>query len=260
MKAIVFDKSGTFVDTMRVAYDLSTGEIQAGISSACIVDNMEKGALLILERSVSKEILDEQPDISFDTFCHRRSLSLKNVYSTSAEHIDTDEALSTCKDVPLWLFQQTLLKLMGLMGAVRTNLGVVYDAQSLRPSHVLCTGGCIYPGVKELFSYLKERDWHIYIATGDTLEGMREISTTLDIPCKNIFCFQTEPKKAESIMMLKERYDTVVMVGNDSNDLLAFKAADTSVLVIQDGLEKKQELYDVAHHVVKSITDIRRLF
>ena len=260
MKAIVFDKSGTFVDTMRVAYDLSSGEIQAGISSACIVDNMEKGALLILERSVSKDILDEQPDRSFETFCRRRSLHLKNVYSSSAAHIDTEEALSMCKDVPMGLFQLTLKELIRIVGAVRTNLGIVYDAQSRRPSHVLCTGGCIYPGVKELFSYLKERDWHIYVATGDTLEGMREISTTLDIPCKNIFCFQTEPKKAESILLLKERYDTVVMVGNDSNDLSAFKAADTSVLVIQDGLEKKQELYDVAHHVVDSIIDIRRIF
>ena len=260
MKAIVFDKSGTFVDTMRVAYDLSTGDIQAGISSACIVDNMDKGALLILERSVSKEILSERPDLTFDAFCRARSLSLKNVYSPSSEHIDTDEALSRCSDVPMALFQETLKELMRIVGEVRTNLGIVYDAGALRPSHVLCTGGCIYPGVKELFSYLKERDWHIYVATGDTIEGMREISTTLELPCKNNFRFPTEPKKAESILMLKQRYDTVVMVGNDSNDLSAFKVADLSVLVIQDGHEKKRELYDVAHHVVDSITDIRRIF
>jgi Cu+-exporting ATPase len=260
MKAIVFDKSGTFVDTMRVAYDLSNGDIQAGISSACIVDNMEKGALLILERSVSKDILSERPELPFDDFCRYRSLNLKNVYSSTDEHIDTVAALSSCHAIPMALFQRTLQELMAIVGPVRTNLGIVYDARAERPTHVLCTGGCIYPGVKELFLYLKERDWHIYVATGDTLEGMREISTTLDIPCANIFCFQTEPKKAESILLLKERYDTVVMVGNDSNDLSAFKVADTSVLVLQDGLEKKQELYEVAHHVVDSITDIRRLF
>lgn len=260
MKAIVFDKSGTFVDTMRVAYDLSTGELQSGVSSACIVDNMEQGALLILERSVSKDILSERSGMAFDEFCRQRNLSLKNVYSTAVGHIDTDKALSQCADIPMELFQIALQELVRLVGDVRTNLGIVYDAEKGRPSHVLCTGGCIYPGVEELFSYLKERDWHIYVATGDTLEGMREISVKLDIPCKNIFCFQTEPKKAESIRMLKEEYDTVVMVGNDSNDLSAFRAADASILVLQDGLEKKRELFDVAHHVVDSITDIRRIF
>ncbi|MCC7568256.1 MAG: HAD family hydrolase [Candidatus Methanofastidiosa archaeon] len=260
MKAIVFDKSGTFVDTMRVAYDLSSGEVFAGVSSACIVDNMEKGALLILEKSVSADILAEDPLTPFDDFCRARSLHLKDVYANTDEPVDADGALETCHHVTMSLFQHVLGRLRDMVGEVRTNIGVVYDVGNRCPTHVLCTGGCVYPGVKELFSYLRERGWHIYIATGDTLEGMREISVTLDIPCRNIFCFQTEPKKAESIRMLKNSYDTVVMVGNDSNDLAAFRVADRSVLVLQDGLEKKRELYEVAHHVVASITDIRCLF
>jgi len=145
------------------------------------------------------------------------------------------------------------------IGGERMNCGVIYDVANERPSGVLSTGGRLLEGVMELFDHLRDEGWDIYIATGDTLEGMRELSGKLGLPCKRIFCFQDETKKAESVRKLKETYETVVMVGNDSNDLMAFKEADISILVLQDGLEKRKELFDVATHVVDKVGDIRNI-
>ena len=40
---------------------------------------------------------------------------------------------------------------------------------------------------------------------------------------------------------------------------MAFKEADISILVLQDGHDKKKELYEAVTHVVDHITEIRDL-
>jgi len=260
MKAIVFDKSGTIVDTCRVALDLSSDELKVGVSSTSIVDNMENGALLILEKSRSDLILSSLDSQDFSSFCKQCGLSLKCVYSSrSDQEVCVDVALDRCVMLPMVKFKQTLNALFDEVGEERTNCGIIYDIANERPHGVISTGGCLFEGVKELFDYLKDEGWDIYIATGDTLSGMRELSEKLDLPCCRIFCFQDEPRKAKSIRTLKEAYDTVVMVGNDSNDLMAFMEADMSILVLQDGLEKRADLFDAVDHVVEKIGDIRHI-
>ncbi|HPR41773.1 MAG TPA: HAD family hydrolase [Candidatus Methanofastidiosa archaeon] len=260
MKAIIFDKSGTIFDTCRVALDLSRDEMSVGVSSTRIVDSMNRGALLILEKSKSDLIFSSLDEQDFSSFCRQSGLSLKCVYSSNCDRdIRVDVALDRCSMIPMSKFKQTLNALFDEIGGERMNCGVIYDVANERPSGVLSTGGRLLEGVMELFDHLRDEGWDIYIATGDTLEGMRELSGKLGLPCKRIFCFQDETKKAESVRKLKETYETVVMVGNDSNDLMAFKEADISILVLQDGLEKRKELFDVATHVVDKVGDIRNI-
>jgi len=258
MKAIVFDKSGTIVDTCRVALDLSSDEIKVGVSSTRIVDDMKHGALLILDKSKSDLILSSTDTQDFSSFCKDCGLSLKCVYSSKCDQdVCIDVALDRCSIIPMSKFKQTINALFNEIGEERTNCGIIYDFENDRPHGVLTTGGRLYDGVRELFEHLKDEGWDIYIATGDTLSGMRELSQKLDLPCCRIFCFQDEPRKAESIKELKKAYETVVMVGNDSNDMMAFREADVSILVLQDGHEKRKELFEVADHVVERIGDIK---
>lgn len=256
MKAIVFDKSGTIVDTCRVALDLHSDEVIVGVSSMGIVDKMEKGALLILERSQSESILSCLDDYTFHNFCKDTGLGLKCVYSNSDEGMSIDLAVARCKDVPMSKFKIALNTLFDEIGNVRTNIGFIYDIAKDRPHHVLSTGGCFFPKVEEVFEHLRREGWDIFIATGDTLDGMRELSRELNVPCKRIFYLQDETKKAESIRKLRSTYDKVVMVGNDTNDMMAFKEADISILVLQDGHEKKKELLRSATFTVPKIEDI----
>ncbi|MBN1786263.1 MAG: HAD family hydrolase [Candidatus Methanofastidiosa archaeon] len=259
MKAIVFDKSGTIVDTCRVALDLNNDEISFGVSSTRIVDKMQRGALLILEKSRLDAILSSSDEQDFQSFCKCSGIGLKCVYSNACEDVCVDVAIDRCSIVTMSKFKQTINALIERIGKVSTNNGIIYDIENERPYLVLSTGGCLFPGVVELFDHLKREGWDIYIATGDTFDGMREITRELDIPCKRVFCFQNESKKADSIRTLKESYEKVVMVGNDSNDLMAFKEADISILVLQDGHDKKRELYEAVTHVVDDITEIRGL-
>ncbi len=257
MKAIVFDKSGTIVDTFRVAYDLKSSDILEGISSTSIVDNMEMGALLILEKSVKEDILPAKDDMDFATFCNENNLCLKCIYSNNFEVLSVDDALVRCNTVPMAAFKKTLKRIFERFGNdIYTNNGIIYDIKEEKPTYVLSTGGHLMPGVERLFTYLCDKGWDIFLATGDTGAGMRKIASSLNVPCRNVFYFQTESKKASSIKQLKEKYDTVVMVGNDSNDLAAFKEADSSILVLQDGLEKNPALFKEASFVVDAITDI----
>jgi len=256
MKAIVFDKSGTIVDTCRVALDLHSDELSVGVSSMGIVDKMEKGALLILERSQSDSILACVDGYTFHNFCEDTGLGLKCVYSNTEEVVSVDLAVARCRDVPMSKFKLALNTLYDEVGNVRTNIGFIYDIAKDRPHHVLSTGGCFFPKVEEVFDHLRVEGWDIFIATGDTLDGMRELSKELSVPCNRIFYLQDEAKKAESIRKLKKIYDIVVMVGNDTNDMLAFNEADISILVLQDGHEKKEELLGSATHTVSKIEDI----
>jgi Cu+-exporting ATPase len=86
---------------------------------------------------------------------------------------------------------------------------------------------------------------------------MREFTHRLGVSADNVFCFQTEEKKAQAVRTLKKRYDRVVMVGNDSNDRAAFREADASVLVLQDGHDKHPEIYLEATHVIENVTDLK---
>ncbi|MHC1604732.1 MAG: HAD family hydrolase [Candidatus Methanofastidiosia archaeon] len=259
MKAIVFDKSGTIVDTTRVVLDLKNGKVIAGVSSTRIVDEMEKGALIILERSGKDYIFSSDDKEDFATFYRKHNLVARCIYANTEDVFSLEEAICTCKNIKMSMFKKTIDTLFDKVGVVRTNNGVIYDLCNRQPAYVLTAGGRIVPGVKKIFDKARERGWDIYVATGDTLEGMREIASCLDIPCCRIFCFQTEGKKAESIKKLKESYEKVVMVGNDSNDMAAFKEADKSVLVLQDGLEKNPDLFRESDYVIADITEIEKI-
>lgn len=259
MKAIVFDKSGTIVDTRRMALDVLSGALDRNVSSTRIVDSMDKGALLILERGVADEIMSANDEAAFADFCRGVDVSFKCIYENTCDKPCLERAMESCNSIPLSFFKKTISAVYDTVGRVRTNNGVVYDIANMRPTHVLSTGGRIIPGVPELFDSLRASGWDIFVATGDTLEGMLGVGRDLGLEEDCLFCFQNAPKKAHSIRRLRSDYDSVVMVGNDSNDMDAFKESDKSILVTQDGLEKKAELFDVADCVLPSITDILRV-
>jgi hypothetical protein len=151
MKAIVFDKSGTFVDTMRVAYDLSSGGCAPASLPHASSTTWKMVALLILEKSVSADILAEDPLTSFDDFCRARSLHLKDVYANTDEPVDADDALETCHHVAMSLFQHVLGRLRDMVGEVRTNIGVVYDVGGRRPTHCCAPAGASTQGSRSSF-------------------------------------------------------------------------------------------------------------
>jgi Cu+-exporting ATPase len=58
------------------------------------------------------------------------------------------------------------------------------------------------------------------------------------------------------VKRLKEEYDKVVMVGDGINDILAFRAADLSVLSIQQGGTCPALLSDEADIVIRDIHEV----
>ncbi|RZN50468.1 HAD family hydrolase [archaeon] len=257
MNAIVFDKSGTVVDTLRVACDVATHEMMVNVSSTALVDRMVHGALLILENSEGERLLASDDEMNFLEFCKRHALWLRCVYTNNPAPFSLSDALSHCDTITLKCFRRTLKTIEDEIGGVYTNNGVIYDVAHKAPRYVLSTGGRLFPGVTDLFSYLSKSGWDIFFATGDSYEGMREFTHRLGVPSENVFCFQTEEKKAHAVRTLKQHYDRVVMVGNDSNDRAAFREADASVLVLQDGHEKHPEIYLEATHIIENVIDLK---
>jgi Cu+-exporting ATPase len=58
------------------------------------------------------------------------------------------------------------------------------------------------------------------------------------------------------VKRLKEEYDKVIMVGDGINDILAFRAADLSVLSIQQTGTCPAILFDEADIVIKDIHEV----
>jgi soluble P-type ATPase len=195
--------------------------------------------------------------MNFLEFCRKHGLWLRCVYANDPTPFSLDDALSHCDMITLTCFKRTLRTLEDEIGCVYSNNGVIYDVVHKAPRYVLSTGGKLFPGVAGLFSYLSSQGWDIFFATGDSYEGMREFTHRLGVSADNVFCFQTEEKKAQAVRTLKKRYDRVVMVGNDSNDRAAFREADASVLVLQDGHDKHPEIYLEATHVIENVTDLK---
>jgi Soluble P-type ATPase len=74
-----------------------------------------------------------------------------------------------------------------------------------------------------------------------------------------IFPLATPKIKEDIINELKEHYESVTMVGDGINDLLAFKASDLSILSTQQKQKIPEILVESVDYVVDDLLDILKI-
>jgi Cu+-exporting ATPase len=103
---------------------------------------------------------------------------------------------------------------------------------------------------------LTERGIGVYIASGDSIRNLKPLAKNVCVPLECVYEISTPRKKEEIVKRLKEEYDKVIMVGDGINDILAFRAADLSVLSIQQTGKCPSLLFEEADIVIRDIHEI----
>ncbi|MDD4132678.1 MAG: HAD-IC family P-type ATPase, partial [Methanocorpusculum sp.] len=116
--------------------------------------------------------------------------------------------------------------------------------------------GYPFPGVKEMISTLHQKGIAVYIASGDRTAKLELVADKIGIPRDRVHGVATPITKAQIVTNLKGEYDIVVMVGDGINDLSAMRAADVSILTVQQKGERPSVLTNAAGYIIHDIRDV----
>jgi Cu+-exporting ATPase len=259
IKAIVFDSAGTLVNVFRVIKDLDTEEYIYDKPSTYLVSEKNSRVLVAINEDL-KTVLSEEDNelISSSNFDFEISCSVPSI-----DKKDVFESIKKDKRAKIFEIKDVIEKNLSTKKSKKSyyvNFGFIVDV-SLRErtiTHVLSTSGDHFNNVPTLLEKLK-KDFDIYIATGDTKKSAKKLAETLGIDEEMIFPLATPKIKEDVINELKEHYESVTMVGDGINDLLAFKASDLSILSTQQKQKIPEILVESVDYVVDNLLDILKI-
>ena len=255
--AVVFDSAGTLLRMYRVAKNIRTGAILDEVVSTELVGRKPHCALLVMQVD-SNKLIKCPPDmlisdlikkymIGIEVGCSR--IQVDNKMALAVVEGDTRAAMSDIQDVMAAVKQRC--KNIFYMG-----VGLIIDMEEKSIPYVVCTGGKIYSNTCSVIQTLTEKGISVYIASGDSMRNLQPLASNVCVPLECVYEISTPKKKEEIVKRLKQQYDKVVMVGDGINDILAFRAADISVLSIQQTGKCPPMLCDEADIVIKDIKEI----
>jgi len=255
--AVVFDSAGTLLRMYRVAKNIETGAILNDIVSTELVGKKPDCALLVMQID-SNKLVKCPPDMLISDFIGKYNVGID--VGCSKSYVDNITALSVVKIDK----HATMADLQEVMATVKqrcknifyVGVGLIIDVGTKNIPYVVCTGGKIYSNSCSVMQTLTERGISVYIASGDSMRNLQPLAKNVCVPIECVYEISTPKKKEEIVKRLKEEYDKVIMVGDGINDILAFRAADLSVLSIQQGGTCPALLSDEADIVINNIHEV----
>jgi soluble P-type ATPase len=257
MKAVVFDNSGTLIKRYRALKNLKNGIICDYINSMDVVDYAESRALVVLQTDPAKCLINARSDQTLYQFITRNKVDFDVSYSAAdLSKEDVLEALkhdhSTIKDI-----QDTIHTVVEKKYNVQicSGSGFIINMDTQEVEFTITAGGKVFANVSKVVEELKKRNIDIFIASGDRKGSLQELARFISIPPENVFSTASTKRKQEIVKELKDKYK-VMMVGNGSNDILAFKEADIGVLTLEQEEDVPEKVFDAADEIVYNIKEI----
>ncbi len=255
--AVVFDSAGTLLRMYRVAKNINTGAILNEVVSTDLVGKKPHCALLVMQID-SNRLTKCPPDMLISDFIDKYNIGID--VGCSRAQVDNETALSVVKHD----MRATMSDLQDVMAAVKQKCknifymgaGLIIDVEEKSIPYVVCTGGKIYSNSCNVIQALTEKGISVYIASGDSMRNLQPLAKNVCVPLECVYEISTPKKKEEIVKRLKDQYDKVVMVGDGINDILAFRAADLSVLSIQQTGKCPPLLCEEADIVINDIKEI----
>ena len=260
MKAVVFDNSGTLIKRYRAIKDIKTGIICDDVNSIDIVDNDKNRALVVLQTDPSNCIKKARPDQNIIHFLKKNGIEFDISYSDM--DIEKSELLEAIKDDKSCMsdLQDTYNAVVGKHYNVHicSGSGFIVNMGEGKIEFTITAGGKIFDEVPYVVNELKKRGIRIFIASGDRKTSLVQLAEFINIPKENVFDTASSRKKKDIVMELKKNYK-VMMVGNSSNDVLAFEEADVGVLTMQQGEIPPEKVNGKADYVIENIKDVLKI-
>lgn len=256
-KAVVFDNSGTLIKRYRALKNIKKGNICDYMNSMDIVDYSGNRALIVLQTDPSECLINARSNQTIYQFITRNNVKFDVSYSNGdVSNEDVLNALkkddSTIKDIQDSIFA-VIEKKYNVQ--ICSGSGFIMDLETGKIEFTITAGGKLFPEVMDVVNELKKRNIDIFIASGDRKGSLEELARFISIPQSNVFGTASTKRKQAIVKELKEHYK-VMMVGNGSNDILAFKEADIGVLTLQQEEELPEKVFSAADIVVHNIEEI----
>ena len=254
--AVIFDSAGTLLHMYRVAKDIDTGHMLDEIESTALVAKKPHQALVVLHAD-PESILKQEPDISLIKFINDNDIAIDISCSSSPFTIDMALDVIRKDKVSIGDLHAVLKCVTGQCPDIfYLAVGVIVDSQNGTIPYVLSTGGRIFKNTPHTVKTLGERGIDTYIASGDSMRNLRQLAKCVQIPLERVFDIATTHDKERIVIEMKKKYDTVVMVGDGINDILALRAADVGVMTTQQGDVRPSKLKNAADIVIKDISEV----
>lgn len=245
-KAVVLDKSGTIIDPCRVVYNIQERNWLFHISTLKYV--VEKGGVLVNLRGRIQDIIAGNVDkAKLKVSC----CALKNYPPTDKSKLLDPVVLEGIRET----YEKALAHCSSELGAC---VAVVFNREG-EITDVVGLGGKLYPDVKDSVRTMQERGVDVYLATGNCKEMTVKCADLLDIPRRAAIFDASPEEKRGLVRRLRGFYGSVVMVGNDINDLIAMREADISVLVRRRGEFQRASLCSEVDYFVDSLAEVVRI-
>lgn len=257
--AVVFDSAGTLLHTLRVAKNIQENRIIEGVETTTLTCS-EKGRSLILLYVKSREIIKNEPQMLLSYYLKNNDINFGIACSST---VTTTEEISEllygdenarCEDLQTCIRQ--VWNCCKKMPVVALNSGVIVNKNINGIEFVITSGGRPFSNARETIRKLHENKIATYVASGDRTDKLIKMADYLGIPHGNVYGISTPRIKAQIVSGLKEKYDTVIMVGDGINDLAAMREADIAILTEQQYHEKPKILEDEADFIIKDVAEV----
>lgn len=245
-KAVVLDKSGTIIDPCRVVYNLENEKWLYHINTLKYV--VEKRGVLVNLRGRIQDILaGKLAKVRLKVSC----CVLKSYPPLDKTRLLDPMVLQGIHET----YQKALIHCSSELGAC---VAIVLNSEG-EITDVVGLGGKLYPDVKDAVRSMQDKGIDVFLATGNCREMTLKCADLLKIS-RHAAIFDASPQeKKELVTRLRGFYGSVVMVGNDINDLIAMREADVSVLVRRkEEYQNKGLCYEV-DYFVDSLTEVARI-
>jgi len=216
--AVILDKSGTIIRAHRILCNVSNGS--CALCDSTLRFAAESGETLVNVRGSIGNILKG----------NLRRVSLKVSCSPKGWRGNISKKLL---DQPGVI--ESLNKAVGRVvedcgRGLGVCAGLLVDPEQ-RVTHAVALGGEIYGDVLEAVTALRAGGDDVFLATGNCRDFSIRCARSLGIP-EDFVLYDADPgDKRELVVRLKSYYGSVIMVGNDLNDLVAMGEADLGILV-----------------------------
>ncbi len=259
-KAVVFDNSGTLIERYRAIKDIDNNKIITHINSFDIIDNLEAGALVVLQfNSACLKNLNSkmkiydlliEKNIKFDISYSNCNLTDNKILNILKNDSSTIKDISDC-------FNKLKEKIPN--ADLCNGSALILDVANKKVAYTITTAGTLFQDSISTVEKLKDKNIDVFIASGDRAGAIKKLTKILNINESHGFSTVDTQGKANVVNNLKEKGYKVMMVGDATNDVLAFDSADISVLTIEQTgkvLENMEGKYD---YCINSISEVLNL-
>ncbi|ABN06730.1 Haloacid dehalogenase domain protein hydrolase [Methanocorpusculum labreanum Z] len=258
---IVFDSAGTLLKTNRAVKNIKSETLLNDSPETTMLTFEDPDRILVLLNVSSSGMMKIPPEKNLSTYLKEADVVFG--ISCGRKIIDA-ECVGTI------LFSDPVCRVADLQDVIKAcwhivskeaesfamNTGVIVNLRTNEIEFTLAAAGYPFPGVREMISMLHQKGVAVYIASGDRTSKLELIADKIGIPRERVYGVATPVTKARIVTSLKNDYDIVVMVGDGINDLSAMRAADVSILTLQQKGERPEALLKQAEYIIDDIRDV----